>query len=67
MLAGGLGEDPLDNEEQLQDQMESLPYMCRLQYARSAQYLTRLADPLISHLQERMQTGVCTACCRVCN
>ena len=58
LMNGGSGsEDPLDSEEQLQDQMESLPYMCRLQYPRSAEFLIRLLDPLIAALQERMQTG----------
>ncbi|KAI3436525.1 hypothetical protein D9Q98_005942 [Chlorella vulgaris] len=42
------GEDPLDNEEQLQDQMDSLPYLCRFQYSETAEYLTSLSDPLIA-------------------
>ena len=60
MGPGPQGEDPLDSEEQLQDQMDSLPYMCRLQYSRSADYLTQLADPCIQSLQERVQTGGCS-------
>ena len=31
MLQNNLAEDPLDNEEQLQDQLDSLPYLCRFQ------------------------------------
>ena len=50
-------EDPLDNEEQLGDQMEALPYMCRLQYSSTQDYLCGLADPLISALQERAASG----------
>ena len=57
MMGANEGDDPLDNEEQLQDQMDSLPYMCRLQYSRSATYLSSLADPIISALQSRLQAG----------
>jgi hypothetical protein len=45
--ASGLHEDMLDNEEQLQDQLESLPYLCRFQYETSAAYLLSLMDPSI--------------------
>ena len=31
VLQNNLAEDPLDNEEQLQDQLDSLPYLCRFQ------------------------------------
>ena len=57
-------EDPLDNEEQLGDQMEALPYMCRLQYASTQDYLCGLADPLISAASERAASGElsCAAC-----
>ena len=57
MASSGI-EDPLDNEEQLGDQMEALPYMCRLQYTSTQDYLCGLADPLISALQERAASGV---------
>ena len=56
MASSGI-EDPLDNEEQLGDQMEALPYMCRLQYTSTQDYLCGLADPLISALQERAASG----------
>ncbi|KAL4457497.1 hypothetical protein ABPG75_012362 [Micractinium tetrahymenae] len=46
-----IAEDPLDNDEQLQDQMDSLPYLCRFQYAETAEYLTNLTDPLIAAYQ----------------
>lgn len=35
----------------LQDQMDSLPYLCRFQYAETAEYLTSLTDPLIAAYQ----------------
>jgi exportin-7 len=59
VVVGG-GEDPLDNEEQLQDQLDSLPYLCRFQYAETAEYLTSLTDPLIAAYQ-RMGTSAAGA------
>lgn len=59
MLGGDLAEDPLDNEEQLGDQMDALPYMCRLQYSRSAATLTRFFDPLTATLSSCLQAGAC--------
>ena len=50
-------DDPLDNEEQLADQMDALPYMCRLQYARTQEYLCGIMDPLISAMSERQASG----------
>lgn len=47
----GASEDPLDNEEQLQDQLDSLPYLCRFQYGETAEYLAGLTDPLIAAYQ----------------
>lgn len=46
MLAAGGGDDPLDNEEQLADQMDSLPFLARFQYEATAEYLAGLFDPL---------------------
>lgn len=40
-------EDPLDNEEALQEQLESLPYLCRFQYERMTAYLCSVLDPLL--------------------
>ena len=41
-------EDPLENEEQLQEQMDSLPYMCRFQYDQSVELLMGRMDPIIA-------------------
>lgn len=41
------GEDPLENEEQLTDQMDALPFLCRFQYERTCLYLVALMDPLL--------------------
>lgn len=44
--AGGL-EDPLEMEEQLSEQLESLPALCRFQYEHTCGYLCTLLDPLL--------------------
>ncbi|PSC72660.1 exportin-7 isoform X2 isoform A [Micractinium conductrix] len=51
VVVQGAAEDPLDNDEQLQDQLDSLPYLCRFQYSETAEYLTSLTDPLIAAYQ----------------
>ena len=45
---GDADEDPLDNEERLQDQLESLPHLCRFQYEATVGFLTRMLDPAIA-------------------
>lgn len=35
VLESQLADDPLDNDEQLQDQMDSLPYLCRFQVKKT--------------------------------
>ena len=48
VLGAGAGEDPLDNEEQVADQMDALPYMCRFQYEHAAQRIAARMDPLLA-------------------
>ncbi len=48
VLGAGVGEDPLDNEEQVADQMDALPYMCRFQYEHAAQRIAARMDPLLA-------------------
>ena len=48
VLSNGQMEDPLENEEQLQEQMDSLPYMCRFQYDKSVELLMGRMDPIIA-------------------
>lgn len=38
----------MDNEEQLQDQLESLPHLCRFKYETTVTFLTQLLDPAIA-------------------
>lgn len=40
-------EDPLEAEEQLSEQLESLPQLCRFQYEATCAYLCSLLDPLL--------------------
>ena len=47
ILAGNLTDDPLDNDEQLQEQLDSLPYLCRFQYEQTSKYLLSLLDPTL--------------------
>ena len=48
VLSNGQMEDPLENEEQLQEQMDSLPYMCRFQYDQSVELLMGRMDPIVA-------------------
>ena len=54
-------DDPLENEEQLADQMDALPYMCRLQYAHTQEFLCGIMDPLIAAASERTASGARSA------
>ncbi len=44
-------EDPLEQEDQLADQLDSLPLLCRFQYADTAEFITGLMDPLLAAFQ----------------
>ena len=44
---GGL-DDPLEEEEQLGEQLESLPQLCRFQYEDTCRFLCSLLDPLLT-------------------
>ena len=52
VLQNGVSDDPLDNDEQLQDQLDSLPYLCRFQYEKMSKYLCELMDPIINAYSE---------------
>ncbi|CAM6032695.1 unnamed protein product [Sphagnum compactum] len=60
VLQNNITEDPLDNEEQLQDQLDSLPYLCRFQYEKTSNYIITLLEPILQAYTEaaRLQTGV---------
>lgn len=44
-------DDPLDNEEQLTEQLDSLPYLCRFRYTDTAELLAGLLDPRVQQYQ----------------
>jgi len=50
VLQNNIAEDPLDNEEHLQDQLDSLPYLCRFQYEKTSNYITTLLEPILQVL-----------------
>jgi exportin-7 len=45
-------EDMLENEEQLQEQFDCLPFLCRFQYEDLSKYLCSLTDPLVKGFTE---------------
>jgi exportin-7 len=45
---GEADEDPLDDEERLQDQLESLPHLCRFKYDATVSFLVTKLDPAIA-------------------
>ena len=48
VLQNNIEEDPLDNDEQLQEQLDSLPYLCRFQVGNpphGARYTGYFAHP----------------------
>lgn len=40
-------DDPLENEDQLQDQLDNLPHLCRFRYEDTMKRLISLIDPLL--------------------
>jgi exportin-7 len=44
---GGSLDEMLDAEEQLSEQLESLPYLVRFQYEKTSQFIISLLDPLL--------------------
>lgn len=55
VLANGIAEDPLESEEQLQEQMDSLPYMCRFQYEYAVELIVGRMDPIVAAYQKVAQ------------
>lgn len=52
VLQNNIAEDPLDNEELLQDQLDSLPYLCRFQYEKTSMYVIKLMEPILQSYTE---------------
>ncbi|KAI5074563.1 hypothetical protein GOP47_0010524 [Adiantum capillus-veneris] len=52
VVQNSISEDPLDNEELLQDQLDSLPYLCRFQYEKTSLYVIQLMEPILQSYTE---------------
>lgn len=61
LLRSSPDEDPMENEEQLVDQLDSASPLCRYQYDRTAEFLLNLFDPLVAKLQALATQGPVSA------
>ncbi|XP_015631473.1 uncharacterized protein [Oryza sativa Japonica Group] len=52
-FANDSSDDTLDNVDVLQEQLESLPYLCRFQYQNSSIYIINIMEPLLQAYMER--------------
>uniref|UniRef100_A0A0E0JH30 Importin N-terminal domain-containing protein n=1 Tax=Oryza punctata TaxID=4537 RepID=A0A0E0JH30_ORYPU len=52
-FANDSSDDTLDNVDVLQEQLESLPYLCRFQYQNSSIYIINIMEPLLQAYTER--------------
>lgn len=57
----GGSEDPLDNEEQVADQLDAIPFLCRFQYRSTADFLLALMQPLSDKYTEAAVPGKASA------
>ena len=57
MLANSNLDDPLENAEQLADQMESLPFIFRFEYEDMNTYFCSLMDPLVLAYEQGLKPG----------
>lgn len=58
MLANSNLDDPLENAEQLADQMESLPYIFRFEYEDMNTYFCSIMDPIVTAYSRGIVPGV---------
>uniref|UniRef100_A0A0E0C0Q9 Exportin-7/Ran-binding protein 17 TPR repeats domain-containing protein n=1 Tax=Oryza meridionalis TaxID=40149 RepID=A0A0E0C0Q9_9ORYZ len=54
-FANDSSDDTLDNVDVLQEQLESLPYLCRFQYQNSSIYIINIMEPLLQAYTERLR------------
>lgn len=52
-------DDPLENAEQLADQMESLPFIFRFEYEDMNTYFCSLMDPIVTAYSRGLAPGMC--------
>lgn len=53
----GGSEDPLDNEEQMADQLDAIPFLCRFQYRPTADFLLAFMQPLSTSYKDAAVPG----------
>ena len=58
MLANSNLDDPLENAEQLADQMESLPFIFRFEYEDMSKYFCSLMDPVVTAYSRGLAPGL---------
>lgn len=57
VLANTALDDPLENAEQLADQMDSLPFIFRFEYEEMNQYFCSLMDPIVAAHSRGLVSG----------
>ncbi|GMH42848.1 hypothetical protein BSKO_10767 [Bryopsis sp. KO-2023] len=55
VVQNGITEDPLDDEGQLQEQLDSIPQLCRFKFEDTARILLNMLDPLLQAFQQPPQ------------
>lgn len=55
------GEDELDGDEHLTDQLDALPHLCRFQYSDTADFIVGLLDPRLAEYQQHATSGTVNA------
>ena len=58
VLANSNLDDPLENAEQLADQMESLPYIFRFEYEDMNTYFCSIMDPIVTAYSRGIVPGM---------
>jgi len=58
VLANSNLDDPLENAEQLADQMESLPFIFRFEYEDMNTYFCSLMDPIVTAYSRGLAPGI---------
>ena len=58
VLANSNLDDPLENAEQLADQMESLPFIFRFEYEDMNTYFCSLMDPIVTAYSRGLAPGM---------
>lgn len=60
VLANSAIDDPLENAEQLADQMDSLPFIFRFEYEEMNQYFCSVMDPIVAAYSRGLAPGMST-------